>query len=333
MEITDVRVKLIHDAGDRLRAVCTVTFDHDFVVRDVKVVEGANGLFVAMPSRKLTVSCPTCRHKNYVRAKYCNECGGRLPVFDPSSFDVDGRGKLHRDVAHPITPEFRATIQERVIQAFEAEGGSPGEAGYEEIEEQPLDDEEEVVEEYAETQPVERSPRRSDRGEPRPAGGRDEYSSIIAGLRGRPAEDRGSGNRGSGDRGRGQGQGNSGGRGRSGEGDRNRGPDRGSDRGGNRGAPPTGRGGHGGPRRDAQRDRREEPVPAPVRETMYDEAPDVEPVESSRAPAPPKRTPAPRPAPRVEPVPDKISLEEADHSFGGSPESNEDSTPFGAGLV
>src|SRR3990172_7927323 len=120
MEITDVRVKLIEDANDRLKAVCSVTFDGEFVVRDVKVVEGAHGLFVAMPSRKLSVHCPQCRHKNHLRARFCNECGTKLPVSRPST-DANGRVRLHRDIAHPINPSFRERVQARVIQSYESE--------------------------------------------------------------------------------------------------------------------------------------------------------------------------------------------------------------------
>lgn len=120
MEITDVRLKLILDASDRLKAVCTITFDGEFVVRDVKIVEGTSGLFVAMPSRKLTLACPRCRHKNHLRAKHCNECGSKLPAQDLPP-DADGRTRLHRDIAHPITPAFRETLQQRVIEAYEAE--------------------------------------------------------------------------------------------------------------------------------------------------------------------------------------------------------------------
>ena len=120
MEISDVHVKIIRNSTDRLKAVCTITFDGDFVVRDVKVVEGTNGMFVAMPSRKLSVHCKTCSHKNHLRAKYCNECGTKLD-YKPTPSDTDGRTRLHRDIAHPITPAFRELVQGHVIKAYEEE--------------------------------------------------------------------------------------------------------------------------------------------------------------------------------------------------------------------
>ena len=64
MEITEVRVKLVEDTDDRLQAFCSITFDNSFVVRDLKVIEGTNGPFVAMPSRKMTAHCPRCHSKN-----------------------------------------------------------------------------------------------------------------------------------------------------------------------------------------------------------------------------------------------------------------------------
>ena len=60
MEITEVRIKLMEEPGERLQAFCSITFDDCFVVRDLKIIEGTNGPFVAMPSRKLTAHCPRC---------------------------------------------------------------------------------------------------------------------------------------------------------------------------------------------------------------------------------------------------------------------------------
>lgn len=120
MEISDVRVRLVDNTKDRLKAVCTVTFDDAFVVRDVKLVDGTHGLFVAMPSRKLTGSCDRCGGQNHLRAKYCNECGERLrPARIPC--DTNGREKAHRDTAHPINSEFRQKLQESVLEAYRQE--------------------------------------------------------------------------------------------------------------------------------------------------------------------------------------------------------------------
>ena len=49
MDITEVRIKLMEDAGERLQAFCSITFDDAFVVRDLKIIEGTKGSFVAMP--------------------------------------------------------------------------------------------------------------------------------------------------------------------------------------------------------------------------------------------------------------------------------------------
>lgn len=80
MEVTDVRLRRIASDG-KMKAVASVTLDGEFVVHDVKVVEGAKGLFVAMPSRKTP----------------------------------DGE---FRDVAHPITPSARERIQRAVLARF-----------------------------------------------------------------------------------------------------------------------------------------------------------------------------------------------------------------------
>jgi Uncharacterized protein, involved in the regulation of septum location len=80
MEITDVRLRLVHTDG-RMRAIASITIDKEFVVHDIRVIDGNNGLFVAMPSK-------------------------RTP---------DGE---FRDIAHPITPATREKIQSAVLGEY-----------------------------------------------------------------------------------------------------------------------------------------------------------------------------------------------------------------------
>jgi stage V sporulation protein G len=129
VEITEVRVKLMEEPGERLQAFCSITFDDAFVVRDLKIIEGTTGPFVAMPSRKLTSHCPQCGCKNHLRAAHCNQCGGRLKE-PPSATDDDGRAKLYADIAHPINSLCREQIQQRVIKAFEEEKARSKLPGY-----------------------------------------------------------------------------------------------------------------------------------------------------------------------------------------------------------
>ncbi len=130
MEIIEVRIKLAERRSDKLQAFATVTFDRCFVVRDLKVISGLKGLFVAMPSRKLTVRCPRCRAKNHLKAKCCNECGTKLPGHK-LPVDDRGRPKLYADVAHPINQHCRDHVQRSVIDAFKKELERSKEAGYE----------------------------------------------------------------------------------------------------------------------------------------------------------------------------------------------------------
>lgn len=81
MEITDVRVRKVAKDG-KMKAVVSVTFDNEFVVHDIKVIEGEKGLFIAMPSRKA----------------------------------LDGE---FRDIAHPINSETREKIQKSVLEKYE----------------------------------------------------------------------------------------------------------------------------------------------------------------------------------------------------------------------
>lgn len=120
MEISEVRIKLMDDPNDRLQGFCSITFDKCFVVRDLKIIRGAKGSFVAMPSRKLTDRCPKCGNKNQLRAQFCNDCGVELHE-DRAIKDDDGRAKLYADIAHPINSGCRDMIQKKVLEAFEKE--------------------------------------------------------------------------------------------------------------------------------------------------------------------------------------------------------------------
>ena len=131
MVITEVRIKLMDDSheNERLQAFCSVTFDDAFVVRDLKIIEGTKGSFVAMPSRKLTDRCPGCGCKNHLRARFCNSCGSKLDE-DRATRDADGRVKLHADIAHPINSACREVIQGAVLKAFTAEKEKAKQPGY-----------------------------------------------------------------------------------------------------------------------------------------------------------------------------------------------------------
>ena len=120
MEITEVRIKLMEDnsgSNERLQAFCSITFDDMFVIRDLKIIEGAKGFFVAMPSRKLTDRCGHCGTKNHLRSRFCNQCGSRLDE-NRALRDADGRAKLHADIAHPINSTCREKIQASVLASY-----------------------------------------------------------------------------------------------------------------------------------------------------------------------------------------------------------------------
>ena len=131
MEITEVKIKVLpdKDRGERLRAFCSMTIDNAFVIRDLKVIEGSKGAFVAMPSRKLTDKCSKCGGKNHLRARFCNECGGKLDE-NRAEKDEQGRAKLHADIAHPINSDCREMVQKKVLAAYNLEIERSKEPGY-----------------------------------------------------------------------------------------------------------------------------------------------------------------------------------------------------------
>lgn len=158
MEISEVRVKLVERSSERLRAFCSVTFDGDFVIRDLKVIDGVSGVFVAMPSRKLADRCPKCGSKNHLRARFCNECGQRLNE-NRAPKDADGRAKLHADIAHPINADCRERIQTAVVKAYEEELERAKSPDYKPISFDDFDDDyEERPEETKQAAPADEAP-------------------------------------------------------------------------------------------------------------------------------------------------------------------------------
>ena len=81
MEITDIRVRHVNSEG-KMKASVSITIDNEFVVHDIKVIDGDRGMFIAMPSRK------------------------------------SGDGE-YRDIAHPLNSETRSHLQELILNAYE----------------------------------------------------------------------------------------------------------------------------------------------------------------------------------------------------------------------
>lgn len=129
MEITEVRIKLVENAAERLLAFCSITIDAAFVIRDLKIIGGPSGPFVAMPSRKLCGHCQGCGFKNPLRACYCNQCGTKLTTNNLPR-DDDGRLRLYADIAHPINAACRELLQRRIVSEYEAEIVRSREPGY-----------------------------------------------------------------------------------------------------------------------------------------------------------------------------------------------------------
>ena len=126
MQITGVKIKLCGRIdGENLQATASVLFDDSLVVKDVKIIRTDTKLFVAMPSRKATSRCPSCKMKNKVDAKYCNRCGHVQP---PQA--AGPARNLHADIAHPTTAVFRQYIETTILQAYEQEVAASKLPGY-----------------------------------------------------------------------------------------------------------------------------------------------------------------------------------------------------------
>jgi len=121
MEITETRISLVTNPSSRLRAYASVTFDDQFVVRDIRIIEGKKGLFVAMPSKKMQRPCPRCGFKNPIGNKFCGSCGSALNSVEQQNL---APSRQHRDLAHPIKTDFREYIQNKVLEEYEKAKGN-----------------------------------------------------------------------------------------------------------------------------------------------------------------------------------------------------------------
>lgn len=124
MNITDIRLDMIDNPSGKLRAFCSLTFNDEFVVKNFKIIEGNHGLFVAMPSRKLTKPCYKCDNRVFRRANYCDRCGKEFD--DRSGNRHSDSGETHSDIAFPIEDDFREKLEDQLIESYHRrrKGGS-----------------------------------------------------------------------------------------------------------------------------------------------------------------------------------------------------------------
>ncbi len=122
MEITETRISPINKPNSRLRAYASVTFDNSFVIREIRIIEGKNGLFIAMPSRKMQKPCPRCGFKNPVTNKFCGQCGAEIKSTEQKNLKTGPQ--QHKDLAHPINTQFRDYLQKRILEAYGQQKGT-----------------------------------------------------------------------------------------------------------------------------------------------------------------------------------------------------------------
>jgi stage V sporulation protein G len=121
MEITEIKIKVVPRGANKLKGFATVTFDNAFVVKDIRIIQGLKGTIVAMPAKKLTFRCFKCGFKNALQSKFCSECGRRVHANFAKRNPATGRPVLQVDVAHPINPEARKMIEDKIIAAYDVE--------------------------------------------------------------------------------------------------------------------------------------------------------------------------------------------------------------------
>lgn len=116
MQITDIKITPVQN--DKLKAYVSVVFDTCFVVHDIKIIKTFKGLYVCMPSKRSQIDCPVCKQKIPGGSMFCQMCGASVPVSIGSSVQQHNKNEF-RDIAHPITTEFRKTISDAVMNKYE----------------------------------------------------------------------------------------------------------------------------------------------------------------------------------------------------------------------
>lgn len=118
MEITEVQVMLPQGPPNKVLAYVTVVFDDCFLIRDIKIIDH-DPPFLAMPYRSIASRCPRCSGKNWISNAYCGSCGIKTSFTVPLT--QSGKPRLFGDVCHPITPEFRKSLTDAVMDVYESE--------------------------------------------------------------------------------------------------------------------------------------------------------------------------------------------------------------------
>lgn len=116
MKVTEIRITTLGKrAGNPVRAYVIVVFEDCFLVRNIRVIEKDQRVFIAMPSRESTITC-SCGYTGGT-GKFCCQCGARLPVI--SQEQSGGSHSRHIDIAHPINAPFRKYLEDAILQKFE----------------------------------------------------------------------------------------------------------------------------------------------------------------------------------------------------------------------
>jgi DNA-binding cell septation regulator SpoVG len=116
MRVTSVKFDQLGDAP--VLALASVVFDDCFVVHNVRLLNVAGKIILAMPSRKATKKCQACSNKNIYTAAFCNTCGAALSPVEPP--------KTNFDIAHPVSKAMRRELEDAVFSAYMQETRTPG---------------------------------------------------------------------------------------------------------------------------------------------------------------------------------------------------------------
>lgn len=135
MELTEIRIDIPNlryaasDTRSALLACYSLVFDEELAIHSVKLVQGKETPFLAMPNERKHDHCPSCHVKNHLLANFCNNCGVKLAKDRHLFLFTNGEqrsNRLYNDLTHPITNDLREYLLDECLDAYKKEKQNPG---------------------------------------------------------------------------------------------------------------------------------------------------------------------------------------------------------------
>ncbi|MFH1422009.1 MAG: zinc ribbon domain-containing protein, partial [Planctomycetota bacterium] len=116
IEVTQINVTPVERAG-RLCAVCELVINRVFIIKEIKIISTKYGNIVRLPEKEVVMSCPYCKNRNHLRARFCNACGAKLTNGKKEKKINTPLSQFFYPVVFPMSVECREYISNVVLSA------------------------------------------------------------------------------------------------------------------------------------------------------------------------------------------------------------------------